>query len=53
MFERFQRSDAARQAGTGAGLGLSIAQLYARAHGGDVVYDPDAEGARFALVLPT
>jgi signal transduction histidine kinase len=53
MFDRFQRSDAARQAGTGAGLGLSIAQLYARAHGGDVVYDPDAAGARFELVLPT
>jgi signal transduction histidine kinase len=53
LFDRFQRSDAARQTGTGAGLGLSIARLYARAHGGDLVYDPDAEGARFDLVLPT
>jgi two-component system sensor histidine kinase MtrB len=53
MFDRFQRSDTARQEGTGAGLGLSIAQLYARAHGGDLVYDPDAAGARFELVLPT
>ena len=54
LFDRFQRSDAARQSGTGAGLGLSIARLYARAHGGDVVYEPDGEsGARFDLVLPT
>jgi signal transduction histidine kinase len=54
LFDRFQRSDAARQSGTGAGLGLSIARLYARAHGGDVVYDPRADGgARFDLVLPT
>jgi signal transduction histidine kinase len=53
MFERFQRSDTARQEGNGAGLGLSIAQLYARAHGGDLVYDRDADGARFELVLPT
>jgi signal transduction histidine kinase len=53
LFDRFQRSDAARQTGTGAGLGLSIARLYARAHGGDLVYDPGADGARFDLVLPT
>jgi signal transduction histidine kinase len=54
LFDRFQRSDAARQTGTGAGLGLSIARLYARAHGGDVLYEPDGEpGARFDLVLPT
>jgi signal transduction histidine kinase len=53
LFDRFQRSDKARQSGTGAGLGLSIARLYARAHGGDLVYEPDADGARFDLVLPT
>jgi signal transduction histidine kinase len=54
LFERFARSDAARQSGTGAGLGLSIARLYARAHGGDVVYDPEVDGGtRFDLVLPT
>ncbi|HSC72972.1 MAG TPA: GAF domain-containing sensor histidine kinase [Gaiellaceae bacterium] len=54
LFDRFQRSDAARQSGTGAGLGLSIARLYARAHGGDVVYERDKEpGARFDLVVPT
>jgi hypothetical protein len=27
--------------------------LHARAHGGDLVYDPDAAGARFELVIPT
>ena len=53
LFDRFQRSDKARQSGTGAGLGLSIARLYARAHGGDLVYMPDEPGARFDLVLPT
>jgi signal transduction histidine kinase len=54
LFDRFQRSDAARQSGTGAGLGLSIARLYARAHGGDVVYEPDVTGgARFDLIVPT
>lgn len=53
LFGRFQRSDDARQSGTGAGLGLSIAQLYARAHGGDLVYEPTAAGTRFDLLLPT
>jgi signal transduction histidine kinase len=53
LFDRFQRSDTARQTGTGAGLGLSIARLYARAHGGDLVYDPEAVGTRFELILPT
>ena len=53
LFDRFQRSDDARQSGTGAGLGLSIAQLYARAHGGDLVYEPTAAGTRFDLLLPT
>ena len=48
LFERFERGPDAR----GSGLGLSIARAYARAHGGDVVYVPGAEGARFELVLP-
>ena len=53
LFERFTRSEASREAVQGAGLGLSIAQLFARAHGGDLMYtSPRASGARFELVLP-
>jgi signal transduction histidine kinase len=48
LFERF----AAGGGGEGTGLGLAIARAYARAHGGDVIHDPDAPGARFELLLP-
>ena len=35
------------------GLGLSIAQSYARAHGGTLTYEPaEPHGARFRVVLP-
>jgi GAF domain-containing protein len=48
LFERF-----ARGAETGgSGLGLAIARSYARAHGGDLVYEPGSSGARFELILP-
>jgi signal transduction histidine kinase len=48
LFERFARGDAA----IGSGLGLSIARGYARAHGGDLVYEKSDRGARFELILP-
>ena len=49
LFERFERGTV----GEGSGLGLSIAQAYARAHGGDLVYDrSERGGARFELILP-
>jgi signal transduction histidine kinase len=48
LFERFARADSA----VGSGLGLSIARAYARAHGGDLVYEQRDRGARFELVLP-
>lgn len=54
LFERFSRGEAGGdRAPGGAGLGLSIAQLYARAHGGDLFFEPaEPNGARFELVLP-
>jgi signal transduction histidine kinase len=53
LFERFSRSEGSRASAVGTGLGLSIARSYARAHGGDLVYeDADPEGARFRLILP-
>ena len=49
LFERFERGSV----GEGSGLGLSIAQAYARAHGGDLIYDQsETGGARFELILP-
>jgi signal transduction histidine kinase len=52
LFERFTRVDAAK-ASDGAGLGLAIAQLYARAQGGRIEYSPGkARGARFEFTLP-
>lgn len=49
IFEPFTRAAGAAE---GAGLGLSIAQSYARAHGGTLSYEPvEPHGARFRLVL--
>ena len=51
LFERFTRG--ATRSSEGAGLGLSIAQSYARAHGGALTYEPaEPHGATFRLVLP-
>ncbi|HZR95935.1 MAG TPA: ATP-binding protein [Gaiellaceae bacterium] len=52
LFERFTRSEGSRASATGTGLGLAIARSYARAHGGDLVYeDASPSGARFNVVL--
>jgi signal transduction histidine kinase len=48
LFERFERAAHV----PGSGLGLAIARAYARAHGGDLVYDDAGEGARFEVVIP-
>jgi signal transduction histidine kinase len=48
LFDRFERG----AEGQGAGLGLTIAKAYAQAHGGDLLYAPTENGARFELVLP-
>jgi signal transduction histidine kinase len=53
LFERFRRSDQSRAKTSGAGLGLSIARSYARAHGGDLLYHAGgSDGAMFELVIP-
>jgi signal transduction histidine kinase len=53
LFERFSRSERTRAGTVGTGLGLAIARSYARAHGGDLLYeDATPHGARFMLVLP-
>jgi signal transduction histidine kinase len=52
IFDRFTRGAAAT--GEGAGLGLSIAQSYARANGGTITFEPaEPHGARFRLILPS
>jgi signal transduction histidine kinase len=51
LFDRFARESHARA--NGSGLGLAIAQAYARAHGGEIVYEPAVpHGARFEVVIP-
>jgi signal transduction histidine kinase len=53
LFERFTRSKGSRAVAGGTGLGLAIARSYARAHGGDLIYeDVVPHGACFRLVLP-
>jgi signal transduction histidine kinase len=53
LFDRFTRGPEAQAQTGGAGLGLAIARAYARAHGGDIVYEPAMpHGARFEVVLP-
>ena len=54
IFEKFYRAHDALSSGVqGSGLGLTIARQIARAHGGDVVYEPrDGGGSCFILRLP-
>jgi signal transduction histidine kinase len=54
IFEKFYRAHDALSSGVqGSGLGLTIARQIARAHGGDVVYEPrDDGGSCFILRLP-
>lgn len=52
IFERFYRASESRHGG-GAGLGLSIAQTIARAHGATVeVRSSPGAGSRFEIALP-
>ena len=53
IFERFGRADSARnRAVGGVGLGLSIVDAIARAHGGSCSVASGDHGSTFALVLP-
>lgn len=52
LFERFTQRDRARAAG-GSGLGLPIARMIARLHGGDVTaHDSPLGGVEFSIGLP-
>ena len=52
IFERFFRGDQSRTQG-GAGLGLSLAQAIARAHGGGIrVQSALDQGSTFTVILP-
>jgi signal transduction histidine kinase len=54
LFERFTRAGVARDRVSGTGLGLAIARAYARAHRGDLRYEPgQPTGARFVVDLPS
>ena len=37
---------------SGVGIGLALSRKIARAHGGDLVFDGEASGASFSLLLP-
>ena len=53
IFERFGRADSARnRAGGGVGLGLSIVNAIARAHGGRCSVTSNEHGSTFTLALP-
>ncbi len=53
IFERFHRGTRLRERhGEGAGLGLAITRLIARAHGGDVVASSSAGTTTFTMTLP-
>ncbi|TDE00098.1 ATP-binding protein [Jiangella asiatica] len=53
IFERFTRLDDARDRDAGgSGLGLAIVREIVRAHGGTIVVEDAAPGARFVVSLP-
>jgi signal transduction histidine kinase len=55
IFEQFYRAHDSLSSGIqGSGLGLTLARQIARAHGGDVTYEPcNGSGSCFKLTLPT
>ena len=54
LFERFTRADETRRRGSGAGLGLAIAQEFAEAVGAELDYErAEPRGARFVFAVRT
>lgn len=52
IFDRFFRVDSSRST-EGNGLGLSLAQSFARAHGGEITVDSRlGKGSQFTIILP-
>ena len=54
IFEKFYRAHDSLSSGIeGSGLGLTLARQIARAHGGDVLYEPrEGGGSCFSLRMP-
>jgi two-component system OmpR family sensor kinase len=53
IFERMYRAENGQRRTTGAGLGLSISDWIARAHGGHIAVESEAgAGSTFTLILP-
>jgi two-component system sensor histidine kinase KdpD len=52
IFERLYRSPSVKKQTLGSGLGLSIAQNIARAHGGDLTVASQPGETTFSLILP-
>ena len=52
LFERFYRADTSRSDHGSFGLGLSIAQAIAQAHGGTIRAESDTRSTRFTVILP-
>ena len=51
LFSKYYRGDAVQRI-SGSGLGLHLSRLLARRQGGDLIYQADAQGVTFTLVLP-
>jgi signal transduction histidine kinase len=54
LFEKFYRTEPARQRATGTGLGLALCRLISQAHGGEIQVESDGRdhGAAFTVRLP-
>lgn len=51
LFSKYYRGEAVQHI-SGSGLGLHLSRLLARRQGGDLLYQADAQGITFTLVMP-